>query len=406
MTQDLLDKQYFPALVNNPGLAYFDSAATSQTHQYVLDAMQQYYTEYRASPGRGEYVWADRASNEVERARQSVADLINVEPDNVVFTSGTTQGLNWIAEWHRNAPTVIISEAEHHANIVPWLQQGRTAENGRLKVLPMDPHTGEIDITAADDILSECEPRSLVSIIGTSNVTGITQPWELLAKIAHHHNHSVCVDFCQTVAHDQIDLTENEVEWAVFSAHKMYGPTGTGALYSAFPYTDLKAMQYGGGAVEHVTFNDVRFVSGVHKHEAGTPNTAGLIGFGVAADLINYQGYNRISYQEDCVNDQLFEAGISDLPVDWIMGMYSRSEYWPHRRTIYSFVPKAGHSSDVAALLSNTNSAVRSGKLCAHPYVDSLSNRGVVRISIAPYNTQADCETLVSDLQRVLSMLE
>lgn len=406
MTKNLYDKRHFPALVKTPELAYFDSAATSQTHQYVLDAMQQYHTEYRASPGRGEYPWADRASAQVEKSRQSVADLINVDPAHIVFTSGTTQGLNWIADWHRNAPTVIISEAEHHANIVPWLQQGRTVQNGRLRVLPMDPHTGEIDITAADDIFAECEPRSLVSIIGTSNVTGITQPWELLAKMAHHHNHSVCMDFCQTVAHDQIDLTENQVEWAVFSAHKMYGPTGIGALYSAFDFSDLKAMQYGGGAVEHVTFNDVKFLPGVHKHEPGTPHTAGIIGFGVAADLINYEGYDRIRYYENCVCDQLFEAGASDLPVDWVIGLYNGSECWPHRRTIYSFVPRAGHSSDVAALLSNTNSAVRSGKLCAHPYVDTLSNCGVVRISLAPYNTLADCETLVSDLHRVLEMLK
>lgn len=412
MTKNLFDKGYFPALVNNPELAYFDSAATSQTHQYVLDAMQQYHTEYRASPGRGEYPWADRASTQVQRARQSVADLIKVDPEHIVFTSGTTQGLNWIAEWHRNAPTVIISEAEHHANIVPWLQQGRTVQNGRLRVLPMDPHTGEIDITAADDIFAECEPRSLVSIIGTSNVTGITQPWELLAKMAHHHNHSVCMDFCQTVAHDQIDLTENHIEWAVFSAHKMYGPTGIGALYSAFDFCDLKAIQYGGGAVEHVTFNDVKFMPGVHKHEPGTPHTAGIIGFGVAADLINYEGYDRISYYEDCVCNQLFEAGVSDLPVDWIMGLldrvglHDRGGYVHQNRVIYSFMPRSGHSSDVAALLANTNSAVRSGKLCAHPYVDSLSNVGVVRISLAPYITQADCKTLVSDLQRVLQMLE
>lgn len=402
----MFDKQYFPTLTSNPELAYFDSAATSQTHQYVLDAMEKYYRNHRSSPARGEYAIAEQTNAATQQARKAVADLINVDPEHIVFTSGTTQGLNWIAEWHRNAPTVIISEAEHHANIVPWLQQGRTVENGRLKVLPMDPHTGEIEITAADDIFAECEPRSLVSIIGTSNVTGITQPWELLAKIAHYHNHSVCVDFCQTVAHDQIDLTENNIEWAVFSAHKMYGPTGIGALYSAFDFSDLKAMQYGGGAVEHVTFNDVKFLPGVLKHEPGTPNTAAIIGFGVAADLINYEGYDRISYQEDCVNDQLFEAGASDLPVDWIMGLNSRGDYLPHRRTIYSFVPRTGHSSDVAALLSNTNSAVRSGKLCAHPYVDSLSNVGVVRISIAPYNTLADCETLVSDLQRVLSMLE
>lgn len=402
----MFDKDRFPTLWNNPELAYFDSAATSQTHQCVLDAMQQYYTTYRSSPARGEYGIAAQTDHCTYQARSAVAELINVDTSQILFTSGTTQGLNWIAEWHRNAPTVIISEAEHHANIVPWLQQGRTVENGRLRVLPMDPYTGEIDVTAADDIFSECEPRSLVSIIGTSNVTGITQPWELLAKMAHYHNHSVCMDFCQTVAHDQIDLTENEVEWAVFSAHKMYGPTGIGALYSAFDFTELKAMQYGGGAVEHVSFDDVKFLPGVYKHEPGTPNTAGIIGFGAAADLINYEGYDRIRYLEDCVNDQLIEAGISELPVDWILGSSDRSDYWPHRRTIYSFVPRSGHSSDVAALLSNTNSAVRSGKLCAHPYVDKLSNRGVVRISIAPYNTQEDCETLVSDLHRVLRMLE
>ena len=402
----MFDKQYFPTLSNNPEVAYFDSAATSQTHQYVLDAMHKYYISHRSSPARGEYPFAEQTDIASAQARYAVSQLINVEADQVVFTSGTTQGLNWIAEWHRNAPTVIITEAEHHANIVPWLQQGRTKQNGRLRVIPMDPYTGEVDLVEAEDIMAECEPRSLVSIIGTSNVTGIRQPWEQLAKMAHYHNHSVCVDFCQTVAHEQIDLSENQIEWAVFSAHKMYGPTGIGALYSAFDFTELKAMLYGGGAVEHVTFNDVAFMKGVHKHEPGTPNTAGIIGFGVAADLIQYEGYEKIKYQENSVCQQLYDSGILDLPLDWITPYREPAQHWNHVPAIYSFVPQQGHPSDVAALLAHTNTAVRTGKLCAHPYVDSLSNRGVVRISIAPYNTQEDCDTLVSDLSRVLSMLE
>jgi selenocysteine lyase/cysteine desulfurase len=339
-----------------------------------------------------------------------VADLICVKPENIVFTSGTTQGLNWVAEWHRNAPTVIISEAEHHANIVPWLQQGRTVDNGRLRVIPMDPHTGQIDLAEAERIISSCDPRSLVSIIATSNVTGIRQPWPHIARIAHSNNHSVCVDFCQTIAHDQIDLSETQIEWDVFSAHKMYGPTGIGALYSAFDYTELKAMQYGGGAVEHVSFSDVRFMPGVHKHEPGTPNVASIIGFGVAADLMLFSGYERITHHENAVCQQLYDAGILDLPVNWvgpcIPNPIPPEMSWYTGPAIYSFLPRNAHSSDLGALLANTHSCVRTGKLCAHPYVDSLSNRGVVRISIAPYNTQRDCETLVSDLRRTLEILQ
>lgn len=399
MNRNLLTREHFPALNQSPELAYFDSAATTQTHQYVLEAMHEYHTEYRASPGRGEYAWAEKTSTEIERARQSVADLVHVKPDNILFTSGTTQGLNWVAQWHRSAPTVIVTQAEHHANIVPWLQQGRTQQNGKLKVIPIDPHTGEVDLEAADRIMEECEPRSLLSIVGTSNVTGVTQPWEMLAKMAHYYHHSVCVDFCQTVAHHPIDLTEHPIEWAVFSAHKMYGPTGVGALYTAFDFDELKSMMYGGGAVEHVTFDDVRFAPGVRKHEPGTPHSAGIIGFGVAADLISYTGFDTIRYLEDNVNNKIRELGIGDLPVDWLL-----PDYHP-MPAILTFVPKNCHSSDVGALLANTRTAVRCGKLCAHPYVDSISNRGVVRISIAPYNTLADCEMLVSDLQRVFDIL-
>lgn len=397
----MLSKPFFPTLCNN-NIAYFDSAASTQTHCSVMNAMRNYYENYRSNSGRGEYDIAEKATISVETARSQVADLINATGENILFTSGATQGLNMVAEWNRDVPVVIITEAEHNANIVPWLAQGRTQQNGKLVVIPVESN-GRIDFHKAAEILNECPVGSLFSFCATSNVTGITHSWEKLSELAQYHGITVCVDFSQTVAHEKIDLgNHSSVSWAVFSAHKMYGPTGIGALYTAFNLDILKPLQHGGGCVSNVTFNDVSYASGLDKHQCGTQNIAGIIGFGVAAELINYVSYNDIKIAERYVEEMLIMKGLYNIHG---LRLADNLDYETYSN-IKSFVPINAHSSDIATLMSRTNSAVRCGRVCAHPYVDKISNKkGIVRVSFAPYNTEQDCEMLVNDLASVMKIL-
>ena len=397
----MFTKEYFPLLKNNSEIVYFDNAATKQTHVMVLDAMNKYYTEFRGSPGRGVYALSEQSADAISVARQQVAELINAPAEQIMFTTGSTQALNWVAQWNQSVDTVIITETEHNANIVPWLAQGRTVNNGRLVVLPVNEDGVLDNFEKIDQIFSQ-HPGSLLSMCVTSNVTGSTQPWEKLANMAHDHGISVCLDACQTVAMHQIDLLSCPVEWLVFSGHKMYGPTGVGALYTAFDLDQIKSMYYGGGAVKDVTFNSVVFESGISKHQAGTPNTASIIGMGVAAELIKFYGYDDIQREIYLCSSKIKQAGLWDIPgLDMITTSTNLS------KDIHSFVPKKGHSSDIAEILRNTGVALRTGRVCAHPYVDRLTNgRGIVRISVAPYNTQSDCDTLVAELSRAMEILK
>lgn len=395
----MLSREFFPTLNYNSELAYFDSAASTQTHTSVLKAMQQYYEQYRCNPGRASYAISDQATIAVEKARSQVAELVNTTSDCILFTSGATQGLNWIAEWNRDVPVVVITEVEHNANIVPWLAQGRTVENGRLKVMPVE-HDGRIDFYQAKQILADVPTGSLLSICATSNVTGITCSWEKLSELAQYYGISVSVDFCQTVAHEPIDLgNHSSVQWAVFSAHKMYGPTGVGALYVSHNLSKLRPIQHGGGCVADVTFNSVQYAEGTDKHQCGTQSIADIIGFGVAAELVKYVSHKEIKTKELEIDSFLADNGLYDIP--GLACIESAKE----STNIKSFVPNV-HSSDVATFLSVTNTAVRCGRVCAHPYVDKISaKKGIVRVSFAPYNTEQDCITLIQDLRKTMVKL-
>lgn len=228
-------KEQFPTLNNDITLAYFDSAASTQTHQSVLDRMNKYYEHQRCNVNRGDFRISKEASEEVEVARQSVADLIDAKPEQIMFTAGATEGLNIVADWYKDAPVVIITEAEHTANILPWIAQGRTVENGRLQVLPINEY-GMLDFDHAVKLF-ENNPQSVLSIHSHSNVTGIPINYKKLTKAAHSSGITVIIDACQTIGTHKFDCYT--VDHAVFSGHKMYGPTGTGILYSRRPMEDL-----------------------------------------------------------------------------------------------------------------------------------------------------------------------
>lgn len=397
-------KSQFPTLSNKDDLAYFDSAASTQTHGRVITAIVNYYEWARCNIHRGDYEISRKVSDEVDVARESVAELINAKPEQIIFTSGATEGLNMIAEWYKNVPTVFITELEHSANVVPWLAQGRNTENGKLKLIPTHEN-GDVDLHELNKTLSSHQ-GSLVSIVATSNVTGTDTPWTAIAQIAKSNGCAVAVDACQTVGSHKLDVEANpDVDFAVFSGHKMYGPTGIGVLYSKHDVNSLRPTKLGGGAVMHYDVKgNVVFNEGPEKHEPGTPNISGILGLGVAAEWINYIGYDEIINRIMTVNEYLIEAGLYDIKgLKCVNPQLELATASP--TNIASFVVRGAHPSDVGALLGSKGVAVRAGKVCAHHIVNKLSSSGILRISWSVYNTEEDCKKLVEELCQAMNKL-
>jgi cysteine desulfurase / selenocysteine lyase len=392
-------KTNFPTLVNNPDLVYLDSAASTQTHQSVLDRMNKYYEEQRCNVNRGDFHISQEVSADIDTAREQVAELLNVKSEHIMFTSGATEGLNIIADWLKDAPVVIITEAEHTANILPWIAQGRTTENGRLVVLPITER-GTVNVSEAVKVFEKF-PYAVLSIHSHSNVTGIGTDYKRLTKAAHSQGIRVVIDGCQTIGTHEFDPFT--VDYAVFSGHKMYGPTGIGFMYSRLPFDRVKSVRLGGGAVSHYDFSgNVQFYDGPAKHEVGTPNIAGILGLGVAAEYIKFVGYNEINRHFNKL-----DFAMSDSDMFNIKGLkLIYPNYRQNGRYVYSFVCDGYHPSDVSALLGMDNIAVRVGKLCAHPIVNKVSGgKGVLRISPGIYNTEEDIQKLSEALCKAIKKI-
>ena len=392
-------KDEFPTLANNSELVYLDSAASTQTHQSVLDRMNKFYEEQRCNANRGDFPISQQVSSDIELARQQVAELINAKSEQIMFTAGATEGLNIIADWYKDAPVVIITEAEHTANILPWIAQGRTKDNGRLVILPITER-GTLDTNKACELLAKY-PYAVLSIHSHSNVTGIGTDYKKLCRAAHDQGIRVIVDGCQTIGTHEFD--PYTVDHAVFSGHKMYGPTGIGFMYSRLPYERFRAVRLGGGSVVSYDLDgNVDFYDGPTKHEVGTPNIAGILGLGVAAEYTNYIGYNEM--QKHFTN---IDFALSDTDIFNIKGLeLVYPNYRQNGRYVYTFNCKGFHPSDVSTYLGMQNIATRVGKMCAHPIVNKLSGgKGLLRVSPGIYNTKEDIEKLSEGLCKAITKL-
>jgi len=392
-------KEEFPTLVNNPELVYLDSAASTQTHQSVLDRMNQYYEEERCNANRGDFPISQKVSADIETAREEFAKLIKAKPDQIMFTSGATEGLNIVADWYKDMPVVIITEAEHTANILPWIAQNRTTENGRLVVLPITD-SGKINLDEADKVF-EKYPYALLSIHSHSNVTGIPSSCKKLCKMAHNQGIKVVIDACQTIGTHEFD--SYTYDYAVFSGHKMYGPTGVGVLYSRLPFERHRSVRLGGGSVVHYDLKgNVEFYDGPTKHEVGTPNLAGILGLGRAAEWMNYLKYEN--FKEHFTG---LDFAMSDSDIFNIKGLdLIYKDYRQNGRYVYTFTCTGYHPSDVSAFLGLDNIAVRVGKLCAHPIVNKVSGgKGVLRISPGIYTSKEDIFKLSDSLCKAIQKL-
>ncbi|MCK6262546.1 cysteine desulfurase CsdA [Vibrio sp. ZSDE26] len=396
-------REQFPALrqqVNGEPLVYLDSAATTQKPQIVIDAISHYYSAQNANVHRGSHSLTANATNAFEHARIRIAQFIGAESTKeIIWTRGATEALNLIAQTYARTTLqpndeILISEMEHHANIVPWQI---VAEQTGAKVIKV-PMTSEchFDELAFEQRLSE--KTKVVALAHVTNVTGARQPIESVIEKAHQVGAVVVVDGAQGIVHESVDVTLLDADFYVFSGHKLYAPAGVGVLYGKLELLEAMPPWHGGGKmVEKVSFEQTIFSDLPGKFEAGTPNVAGAIALAKAIDW--YQGFDL----------QLIEKHISNLQRQTYLALKEMEDVqilgYREGASVISFSIDGVHHQDIATLLDQQGIAVRAGHHCAHPLMDALNIDGCVRISFGIYNDQSDVDRLIQALEKAVDML-
>ncbi len=392
----------FPVLRRElrPGipLVYLDSAATSQKPRVVLEAMQSFYELHNANIHRGVHRLAEEATEAFESARQTVAGFIGAgNPRQIIFTRNTTESINLVAHtWARanlrSGDVILLSEMEHHSNLVPW--QMLAAERGlRLEFIPVTDG-GELDLTALPALL-ELRPK-LVGITHMSNVLGTVIPVEAIIRQAHQAGALVVVDGAQAVPHLPVDVTALDVDFYAFSAHKMCGPTGIGALYGRLELLESMPPFLGGGdMIKRVELRSFEANSVPHKFEAGTPAIAEAIGFGAAADYVAGVGRQAIHAHEQVLAGYAIER-LEEIPGVRVFGPPA-----DRRGGVVSFTLDGVHPHDIAQVLDTEGVAIRAGHHCAMPLHARLGLPASARASFYLYNTESEVDSLVRGLYKV-----
>lgn len=400
-------REDFPILseqVNGRALVYLDNAATTQKPQIVLDAITEAYCLWNANVHRGVHHLSQVATEKHEMARKRVAQFVHAaSEEEIVFTKGTTDSINMLARslgetMVKEGDEIVVSYLEHHSNIVPW-QMLCERKKAVLKVIPLCEDLS-IDIEAYKGLLNE--RTRLVSVSHVSNVLGIVNPIEEIISLAHDKNIPVCVDGAQSVPHLAINVQTLDCDFMVFSAHKLYGPTGLGVLYGKKEWLDqLPPAEGGGEMIEHVSFEKTTYNVLPYKFEAGTPNYVGSWAFGIALEYLNGLATNfeqetqLIRYLEEQLvalkNIKVYAAGLNKA------GAMSFNVYREDGTLIHPF--------DVGVLLDRQGVAVRTGHHCAEPLIDYLQVPGTVRVSIGLYNTKDDVDALIVALEKAIMML-
>ncbi len=396
-------RQDFPILsreVYGKPLVYLDNAATTQKPLCVLDAMRDEYLNVNANVHRGVHYLSQQATDLHEAAREAARRFINAgSTTEIVFTRGTTEGLNLVAssfcdEFMNEGDEVIVSVMEHHSNIVPW--QLQAAKRGiAIRVIPMN-EKGELNIDEFRNLFNE--RTKIVSVTHVSNVLGTINPVKEIIGIAHEHGVPVMVDGAQSAPHFRIDVQDMDCDFFAFSGHKMYGPTGIGVLYGKEDWLDrLPPYQGGGEMIESVTFEKTVFERLPFKFEAGTPDYVATHGLAKAIEYIESIGIDNISAHER----ELTRYCMTKLSEIDGMRLFGTSE---HKDAVASFLVGDIHHLDMGTLLDRLGIAVRTGHHCAQPLMDRMGIQGTVRASFAMYNTKEEIDVLVAGIERVSKM--
>jgi cysteine desulfurase/selenocysteine lyase len=393
-------RREFPILrqrIHGKPLVYLDNAATTQKPQIVLDALTRYYGEENANVHRGVHSLSGRATDSYEAARESVRRFLNAaDAREIIFVRGTTEGINLVARTYGRAHVgagdeVVISEMEHHSNIVPW-QQLCEEKGARLRVIPITD-AGELILDEYERLLND--RTKIVAVSHVSNVLGTINPVAEIVRRAHARGVPVVVDGAQAVAHMRVDVQALGCDFYAFSGHKIFGPTGVGVLYGRRDLVEsMPVYQTGGGMIGRVSFERTTFADLPYKYEAGTPNIAGAIGLAAALEYLTAIGIDRVSAYEDELLAYATDA-LLEVPALRLTGLASA------KASVLSFVLGDVHPHDVGTILDREGVAVRAGHHCCQPLMARLGVPATARASLAVYNTREDVDALVAALRTV-----
>jgi cysteine desulfurase/selenocysteine lyase len=395
----------FPVLhqqVNKAPLVYFDNAATTQKPKAVMDALTAYYEQDNANIHRGIHTLAERATIAYELTRKKLAAFLHApSTDQIIFTSGTTAGINLVAQTFGRANVgkgdqIIVSNLEHHSNIVPW-QLIAEEKGAEIKVIPVSDQ-GVLDIEALKGLLN---PKvKLVAVNHVSNAIGTINPIEEIISLAHAVGAKVLIDGAQSVAHLAVDVQALDLDFFVFSAHKLFGPTGVGVLYGKRELLEAMPPYQGGGEmIKEVSFSGTTYNELPYKFEAGTPNIADVIAFGAALDYVQAIPSEALAAQEEALLAYATEK-LQSIPGLRIVGTA------PEKIAVISFVVEGVHPQDIGVLLDKFGIAIRTGHHCAQPLMQRYDLVGTCRASFSFYNTVEEIDRFVLCLEKTLQMLQ
>lgn len=400
-------REQFPILstkVYGKDLVYFDNAATSQRPASVIDKWNRLTSEFNANIHRGVHRLAEVATDEYETTRDAVRDFLNAESrEEIVFTSGTTASINLVAfsfgeAFVKEGDEIIVSEAEHHSNIVPW-QMLCMRKNAVLKVLRIDDN-GHFNLDELKSLITE--HTRIVAVTQISNVLGIVNPVEEIVRICHERNVPVLIDGAQGVVHGGIDVRKVDCDFYAFSGHKMYAATGVGVLYGKKQWLDAMPPYMGGGEmIARVRFSGTTYADTPEKFEAGTQNFASVPTLKPAIEMMRMMQDEELQSELENVKDYLY----GKLTENENITLYGVPRGTLSKIPLFSFSVKDVHHEDLALILDKMGIASRSGQMCAEPVMDRFGVTGMLRISLAPYNTMEEAEYFIKSLNKAISML-
>jgi cysteine desulfurase/selenocysteine lyase len=399
----LVDPAAFPLLARAAAegrpLAYLDNAASAQKPALVLDRLRDFYSRDYANIHRGVYPLSEHATEAYEAARGRVARFLNARPDEIVFTRGATEAINLAAysfggTFLKAGSRILISQLEHHANIVPW-QMLRDRIGATIEVIPIDAR-GDIDIDGLRRLLPGA---ALVCITAVANTIGAVTPLKEIVALAHAANARVMVDAAQAAAHLPLDIADLDCDFLAFTGHKVYGPDGIGALYGKRELlAKMPPWQTGGDMIRTVTFAKTDFAEPPRRFEAGTPPIGAAIGLATALDFIAEIGFARIGAHDQALTDHAL-GRLGEVPGLRLIGT-------PKRRSgIVSFTMEGLHPHDVGSLLGAAGICVRTGHHCAQPLMEHLGITGTIRASFAVYTAAAEIDRLAEELIKARQLL-